>query len=83
LKEKKLINEIKGLNVEIKIALTMLLGGTFVMPIQYLRRVFGLGVMLTNIIVWLHAMLLVIRRLLMGYRLFLFQFTKQIVNSFT
>ncbi|PEJ57988.1 hypothetical protein CN692_10895 [Bacillus sp. AFS002410] len=55
-KMKNLIKEIKELNVEIKIALTIFLGGIFSMPIQYLRGVFGLSTMYIKMIAFIILM---------------------------
>ena len=48
---KKLMNEIRELNVVMKIAISMLMGGAFSAPIQYLRGVYGLDKMIIKIMV--------------------------------
>ena len=60
---KKLITEIKEVNVEIKIALTMFLGGMFSMPIQYLRGMIGIGTTVVNIIIIIILMFTVFKKL--------------------
>ncbi|MEH7612030.1 hypothetical protein [Gottfriedia acidiceleris] len=59
---KKLITEIKELNVEIKVALTMFLGGMFSMPIQYLRGMIGIGTTVVNIIIIMILMFTVFKK---------------------